>query len=87
MTHPLLDAGVELDCALRDLLTGVSSPRRAQRVREAAGAVRAEVLALTGEDSSRETTIDDVRRVLESARRSGVGWVDIVDIVNHLQGD
>ena len=86
MTHPLLDAGVELDCALRDLLVGVSSHRRAQRVREAAGLVRAEILALTGEDASRPTSIDDVRRVLEAARRSGVNWVDIADVVHHLQG-
>lgn len=86
MTHPLLDAGIELDNALRDLLQGVNSPRRAQRVREAAGGVRGELLALTLGAEGRPTTIHDVRAVLEAARRSGVGWVEIADQVRQLQG-
>ena len=86
-THPLLDAGVELDCALRELLRGPVSTRRNHRVRDALAAVRAEVLALSGEADHRPTTIDDVRRVLTHARSSGVPWTDIVAVVNHLQGD
>jgi len=86
-THPLLDAGVELDCALRELLRGPVSTRRNHRVRDAAAAVRTELLALTGDAEHRPTTIDDVRRVLTHARSSGVLWTDIVAVVNHLQGD
>lgn len=86
-THPLLDAGVELDCALRELLHGPVSTRRSQRVRDAASAVRAELLALTGDANRRITTIDDVQRVLSQARTSGVPWTDIVAVINHLQGD
>lgn len=86
MTHPLLDAGVELDCALRDLAHGPDSTRRRQRVLDAAGEVREELLAMAGDQGGRATTIDDVKRVLERARRDGVGWVDIVGVVNHLQG-
>ena len=87
MTHPLLDAGVELDCALRELLRGPASTRRTHRVRDAAVAVRAELLALTGAAGRRATTIDDVQRVLSQARTSGVPWTDIVAVINHLQGD
>lgn len=86
MTHPLLDAGVELDCALRELLRGPVSTRRNNRVRDAAAAVRAELLAATGEADHRPVTIDDVRRVLDAARRSNVPWVEIVAAVNHLEG-
>lgn len=86
-THPLLDAGVELDCALRDLLRGPVSTRRSHRVRDAAAIVRAELLALTGEADRRATTIDDVQRMLSHARFSGVPWTDIVAVINHLQGD
>ena len=86
-THPLLDAGVELDCALRELLRGPVSTRRNHRVRDALAAVRAEVLALSGEADHRPTTIDDVQRVLSQARSSGVLWTDIVAVINHLQGD
>lgn len=85
-THPLLDAGVELDCALRDLLHGPASSRRSHRVRDAAATVRAELLALSGEANHRPTTIDDVQRVLGRARACGVPWVDIVAVVHHLQG-
>ncbi len=87
MTHPLLDAGMELDCALRTLLGAGYSPRRRQRVLEAASVIRAELLDLTRSDEQRPATIDDVRRVLESARRNHVPWHDIVAVVNHLQGD
>lgn len=86
MTHPLLDASVELDCALRDLAHGPDSTRRRQRVLDAAAACREELLALAGDQTGRSTTIDDVKRVLERARRDGVGWVDIADVVHHLQG-
>lgn len=86
-THPLLDAGVELDCALRELLRGPVSTRRNHRVRDAAAAIRAELLALTGEAGHRPITIDDVQRVLTQARSCGVPWTDIVAVVNHLQGD
>lgn len=86
-THPLLDAGVELDCALRELLHGPVSTRRNHRVRDAASAIRAELLALTGEAGRRLTTIDDVQRVLNQARSAGVPWTEIVAVINHLQGD
>lgn len=85
MIHPLIDAGMELDNALRDLVRG-GSTRQRQRVLDAASDVRAEILQLTG-DAERLATIDDVRRVLESARRNHVPWHDIVAVVNHLQGD
>lgn len=87
MTHPLLNAGVELDCALRELLRGPVSTRRNHRVRDALAAMRAEVLALSGEAEQRPTTIDDVQRVLTQARSCGVPWTEIVAVINHLQGD
>lgn len=86
MTHPLLDAAIELDNALRDLLHGIVSPRRAQRVREAADNVRGELLALTLGIEARPVTILDVRAVLEAARRNNVGWSAIADEVRQLQG-
>jgi hypothetical protein len=86
MTHPLLDAGLELDCALRELVLNTRSPRVAQRVRDAAAEVRAELLALE-RGVPRTVTIDQVRVVLEQARRDGVGWRAIADAVRELQGD
>lgn len=86
-THPLLDAGMDLDCALRALAADTRSPRVAQRVRDAAQAVRTELLALTLGADDRAVTIGDVRAVLQAARRSGVGWVAIADEVRALQGD
>lgn len=73
-THPFLDAGVELDCALRELLRGPALTRRNLRMRDAAAAVHAELLPLIGDADRRITTIDDVQRVLSQARPSGVLW-------------
>lgn len=87
MTHALLDAGIELDAALRDTLACMPSPRRAQRVRDAAAAVRAELLALTMGLEERRITIHDVRAILVAARRHGVAWLEIADVVRELQGD
>jgi hypothetical protein len=87
MTHPLIDAGMELDCALRELARDTRSPRVAQRVRDAAQQVRDELLALTLGIERKATSIDDVRAVLQSARRCGVGWLPIAELVRELQGD
>lgn len=86
MTHPLLDAGLELDCAVRDLAHGPDSTRRRQRVLDAAANVRVELRVIAGDAEARPITIDDVERVLRQARKSGVGWSDIAAVVHHLQG-
>lgn len=87
MTHILLDLAIDLDNALRDLLSGIRSPRRAQRVREAAAAVREELLAITIGLNGRRITIHDVRAVLVAARRDQVAWLEIADTVRELQGE
>ena len=87
MTHPLLDAAVDLDCALRELAADTRSTRVRQRVLDAAQAIRDELLNLTLGIERRPTTIDDVRLVLEAARRCGVPWPSIADEVRALQGD
>ena len=88
-THPLLDAGLELDCALRALMHGTRSGERRQRVREAARNLRREIMAATSAaaESDGAVTIDQVRDVLQRARRSGVGWMAIADQVRELQGE
>jgi len=89
-THPLLDAGLELDCALRALMHGTRSGERRQRVREAARNLRREIVVATSvaaAESDAAVTIDQVRDVLQRARRSGVGWMAIADQVRELQGE
>jgi hypothetical protein len=87
MTHVLLDLSMDLDNALREALPRISSPRCAQRIRDAAAAVREELLALTIGHEGRRITIHDVRAVLVAARRDQVPWLDIADVVRELQGE
>lgn len=89
MTHPLIDAGIELDCALRELASNTGSRRIAQRVHDAAQAVRQQILALVGDGTPAEApvTIEKVTATLEAARRNNVPWLAIADAVRQLQGD
>ncbi len=87
MTPGLVDLGLELDGALRELASDTRSPRVRQRVLDAAQAVRTYLLELTLGIDKQPTTIGDVRLVLEAARRCGVPWLAIADQVRELQGD
>lgn len=87
MIHPLIDLGMDLDCALRELASDTRSTRVRQRVLDAAQAIRDELLKLTLGLQKQPTTIGDVHLVLEAARRSGVPWPSIADEVRALQGD
>lgn len=87
MTHMLLDLGIDLDNALREVLPHIPSPRCAQRIRDTAAAVREELLAMSIGLDQRRVTIGDVKAVLVAARRDGVGWLEIVDAVRELQGE